>query len=257
MKKMYLLLTGLGLMASTFALQSCLDDDDDNYVICPTDYPNALVTVSPDTDNTAFFMHLDDSTTLWPVNMRQSPFGTKEVRALVNFRTPTKTELEKGGIYADMPCVFVNWIDSIRTKPTSANMNEKENLKQYGSNPVEIINDWVTIAEDGYLTLRFRTIWGRTGTIHRLNLVYRTDVNTPYYFTLYHDAQGDTIGQVGDALIAFKLPGELAETGQQDRELTLEWNSFSGKKTAKFKFRPKQVITNEQNLAGKFQKDIE
>jgi len=256
MKKMNLLLAGLGLIATTFALQSCLDDDDDDCIICPVDYPNALVTVKPNADNTAFTMQLDDTTALWPVNMQTSPFGTKEVRALVNFRTPTKTELEESGIYADMPNVFINWIDSIRTKPTVANLSsEEENQKQYGWDPLEIVNDWVTIAEDGYLTLRFRTAWGRTGTVHRLNLVYRTDVNTPYYFTLYHDAQGDTIGHAGDALIAFKLPGAIGETVIEDQVLTLEWNSFSGKKTAQFKFRPKQLITNVS--AEAFHKDIE
>ena len=51
MKMKFFILTCLGLMASAFTLQSCLDDDDDAcYVICPVEHPNALVTVKPTAD---------------------------------------------------------------------------------------------------------------------------------------------------------------------------------------------------------------
>ena len=229
MKKMKLLLAGFGLMATTFALQSCLDDENDNNTI----YPNALVTVKPDAENTSFRMQLDEETELWPVNMRQSPFGTKEVRALVNFRNATDAEFEQGGIYADMPCVYVNWIDSILTKPMAENFGKEQNKEIYGNDPVEVINDWVTIAEDGYLTLRFRTRWGSVP--HHLSLVQRTDVDTPYFVTFYHDAEGDICNRVGDALVAFSLEG-LPDTNGKTVDLTLQWESFSGTKTAKFKY---------------------
>ena len=200
-------------MAPILFLQSCLSDDDydDDYLaICPIDQPNALVTVKPNADNTGFIMQLNDSTTLWPVNMRQSPFGTKEVRALVNYRQATPSDIEKGSATSGMPCVFVNWIDSILTKPVVEGMySAEENLQIYGGKAK-----------------------------HRVNLVHRTDVNTPYYFTLYHDAQGDTEGQTGDALVAFKLADWMMAPSDQDyATLTLEWKSYSGTKTAQFKFR--------------------
>lgn len=230
MRKISLFLAGLGLMAATFALQSCSNDDDDNYSLA---FPNALVTVKPDAENTSFRMQLDDETELWPVNMRQSPFGTKEVRALVNYRTPTDAELESGGIYADIKHVYVNWIDSILTKPMAENFGEEQNKKIYGNDPVEIVNDWLTVAEDGYLTLCFRTHWG-VGR-HRVSLVYRTDADTPYLVTFHHDAEGDTGNRVGDALVAFNLEG-LPDTKGETVDLTLQWESFSGTKTAKFKY---------------------
>ena len=229
MRKINLFLAGFGLIAMTFALQSCFSDDDDNSAA----YPNALVTVKPDAENTSFRMQLDEKTVLWPVNMRQSPFGTKEVRALVNYRKPTDAELEKGGIYADMTFVYVNWIDSILTKPMAENFGKEKNKEIYGNDPVEVINDWVTIAEDGYLTLRIRTRWGTAA--HHLSLVYRTDVDTPYFVTFYHDAEGDTGDRVGDALVAFSLD-ELPDTNGKTVSLTLQWESFSGTKTAKFDY---------------------
>lgn len=249
-KTIYLL--ALGLLASTFTLTSCLNDDcDDPYhVICPIDRPNALVTVKPNADNTEFRMQLTNDIVVWPVNMRRSPFGTKEVRALVNYRNPTEREMKEGGFAPDMPCVYVNWIDSILTKPMVVSFaTAEENQQIYGSDPLEIVDDWVTVAEDGYLTLRIRTRLGGYQK-HIVNLVLRTDVNTPYYFTLYHNAQGDTNGQMGDALVAFNLssvlagldtelnPGDAAPEGNGKVEtLTLEWQSFTGTKTARFKFR--------------------
>ena len=57
---------GLGMMAITLSFQSCWDDDDDcpRHVICPVEQPNALVTVKPNADDTAFRMQLNDSTEL-------------------------------------------------------------------------------------------------------------------------------------------------------------------------------------------------
>lgn len=91
---------------SSLSLQSCLDDDD-NYAMR---FPNALVTVKTDADQTVF-LQLDDKTTLLPTNMTKSPYGEKEVRALVNYKEVD----EPSDIYTQ--AVHINWIDSILTKP--------------------------------------------------------------------------------------------------------------------------------------------
>ena len=143
------LVWGMGIVFA-MGFQSCLDDDNDNWygkVI-----PNALVTVK-NVDDGSFFLQLDDSTTLLPINVASSPFGEKEVRALVNYDEVD----EVSGRYSK--AVHINWIDSILTKPIAPDLGE-ENDVVYGTDPVEIVRDWVTIAEDGYLTLRFRTEWG-------------------------------------------------------------------------------------------------
>lgn len=231
-------LTALSLLTTAFTFTSCLKDscDDAPYVICPVDCPNALVTVKPNEDNTAFRMQLTDDVALWPVNMRKSPFGTKEVRAFVNFRSPTERELGEGGMIGGIPNVYVNWIDSIVTKPAVENLlGGEDNRQKYGTDPIEIVDDWMTVLEDGYLTLRVRTRLNGHQK-HIVNLVHRCDVNTPYYFTFYHNAQGDTDGEVADAVVAFKLP-DMGPTGEREEMLTLEWLSYTGKKTAQFKFR--------------------
>ncbi|CCY91320.1 MULTISPECIES: NigD1/NigD2 family lipoprotein [unclassified Phocaeicola] len=212
-------------IASMAGLQSCLDDDDNNYYYLNT--PNALVTAKTDTDNT-FFLQLDDSTTLLPVNYTTSPFGEKEVRAIANIEEVN----EASGAYTK--AVRINWIDSILTKPIAPNLGEG-NDQTYGTDPVEIVKDWVTIAEDGYLTLRFRTIWGNSSQAHYVNLLAGINPENPYEVEFRHNAYGDTSGEYGDALVAFKLDG-LPDTEGKTVKLTLKWKSFSGEKSAEFNY---------------------
>ena len=70
----------IGLIACTLTFSSC--NNDDNYEIVKR--PTALVTVYPN-GSEGFIMQLDDSTSLVPTNMKESPFGEKNVRALVNY----------------------------------------------------------------------------------------------------------------------------------------------------------------------------
>lgn len=51
-----------------------------------------------------------------------------------------------------------------------------------------MINDWVTIAEDGYLTLRFRTMWGNRSQAHFVNLLMSKDAENPYEVEFRHNA---------------------------------------------------------------------
>ena len=254
-RKVSLIMAGMGLMVSVLSMQSCDDGDNYNYDITR---PNALVTVKPNADNSSFYMQLDDSTRLEATNLKKSPFGSKEVRALVNYCIEGKRELDIKETSKYTQKVSINWIDSILTKPTAQNYNEEQNVKQYGDDAVEIVDDWVTIAEDGYLTLRFRTRWGH-GATHRVNLVHRTDVNNPYTLTFYHDAKGDTQGTIGDALVAFRL-SDLADTDGKTVDLTLEWKSYSGKKTATFKYcthKPFNLMTSQMSSRADIQGSIE
>ena len=154
-------IVGLTACCCAFGFQSCKEDNYSYYVL---PYPNALVTVKPQQDN-SFYLQLDDSTTLLPTNLATSPFGEKEVRALVNY---VETD-EAHGNYSK--AVHINWIDSILTKPIAPLLGS-DNDAVYGTDPVEIVNDWVTLAEDGYLTLRFRTLRSDMGKAHFVNLLH-------------------------------------------------------------------------------------
>ena len=196
--------------------------------------PNALVTVKGGTDSC--FLQLDDETTLWPVNLSSSPFGEKEVRALVHF-----TDVDEDR-HSRARAVYVNWMDSILTKktvPDSALVNDS----LYGNDPVEIVDDWVTVAEDGYLTLRFSTLWGSRGIPHKVNLLTGGNPENPYEVEFRHDACGDAGSWRSDALVAFDL-GKLPDTGGRTVKLTLVWRSFRGRRTAEFDYCTRKKTGN-------------
>ena len=199
-------------------LSSCTSNDDMALM-----QPTALVTVRP-SDSGTFTLQLDNTTTLYPTNMKSSPFGNKEVRALVNYTDE--------GSRGNTRNVHINWIDRIRTKNTVPDLGI-ENDAKYGNDAIEIVNDWVTIAEDGYLTLRIRTQWGLLNNKHNINLLTGVNPDNPYEVELRHDANGDIGGSMGDALIAFNLD-DLPPKDGQTVKLKLNWKSFSGHKTTEF-----------------------
>lgn len=224
MKTLRFFLMAMGLMCFTMAFQSCLDDDDNSWGLR---YPNALVTVKPVGSN-SFFLQLDDSTTLLPTNITSSPYGDKEVRALINFK-----EVDASGEGYDK-AVYINWMDSILTKPMAPDLGV-DNDSIYGTDPVDIIGDWVTIAEDGYLTLRFRTIWGNQNKPHFVNLLAGQNPENPYEVEFRHNAYDDTYGGEADGLVAFKLDS-LPDTEGKTVKLKLKWKSFGGDKSAEFDY---------------------
>ena len=241
MTKCKFLIYALGLLASATTLQSCLDDDNDkNGLYLPT----AIVTVQPMDDGT-FQMYLDNNTVLSPSNVKKSPYGDKEVRALVNYYDESPL-----GYGSDIRSVKLNWIDSIRTKMPIV-IDQPEDISEFQNDPVEIVKDWVTVAEDGYITLRVRTTWGPSNKPHYIDLISGTNPNDPYEVELRHDAKGDVGGRIGDGLIAFnlnKLPHHDTKM-----KIKLKWQSFSGPKSAEFDLDMREVthdpdMNNARNL---------
>ncbi|MFV0581530.1 MAG: NigD-like protein [Parabacteroides gordonii] len=236
MKTLKLLLMATGVLFTSLTFQSCLDDDDYNYGYLT---PNALVTVKPVSDN-SFFLQLDDTTTLLPVNIASSPYGNKEVRALVNCREVN--EPAEGYSKA----VYVNWIDSILTKQIAPDLGV-ENDSVYGTDPVDMIRDWVTIAEDGYLTLRFRTNWGDRNKAHFVNLLASQDPANPYEVEFRHNAYGDVYGVEGDGLVAFNL-GSLPDTEGKTVKLKLKWKSPVGDKSVEFDYCTRKSTPGKSSI---------
>lgn len=237
MTRQHLLLSIVGVVV-LMMLPSCTNDDDSPELLRPT----ALVTVCPNSDG-SFIMQLDNATQLVPTNLKTSPFGTKEVRALVNYTETNVSPQDK-----KVRNVEVNWLDSIRTKLPVETLGKQDEIK-YGNDPIEIVQDWVTVAEDGYLTLRIRTLWGSPHATHILNLVTGTNPEDPYELELRHDAKGDKNGRWGDALIAFNL-NKLPRGDAGIAKIKLKWKSFTGDKSAKFeiKMRPLKQEIDANNI---------
>ena len=238
------------LLAVAFAASAC-DYDSDEYYEYSYVSPTAIVTVKPASDSLPLRLQLDDSTALRPVNLPSSPFGDKEVRALVGFVYQGGTA--PGGERE----VWVNWIDSVLTKPMAESLGQA-NDSVYGDDPVEIVDSWETVAEDGYLTLRFRTKWGNSGIAHRVNLLTGVNPDDPYEVEFRHDAEGDDERKWGDGLVAFSLK-DLPDTEGKTVTLKLRWQSYSGTKQANFKFCSRKTTESANLLHGspKFVTEIE
>lgn len=223
---------------SVFTLGSCNNDDDYIWVGYPP-LPNALVTVKP-IDGGGFYMQLDDSTTMYPVNMAVAPYGDKEVRALVSVRE-VKPEVE-----GYSKSVIVNWLDSILTKQAVPYPADGD-VSEYGDDAIEIVRDWVNIAEDGYLTLRFRTRWDDGGVTHYVNLLTGVNPDDPYEVEFKHNAFGDVNGIMGDALVAFRL-SDLPDTEGKTVKLTLKYKSFSGEKSVTFDYCSRKATVSDGTI---------
>ena len=233
MKKFNFLFAAVMMFGSAALFQSCDDDDDVDLRL-----PTAIVTVCPEEDG-SFVMNLDNETVLQPTNMNKSPFGKKEVRALVNY---TETEASEGK--SVLRNVQINWIDSIRTKAPV--MTTENNDEAFGKDPIDIIADWVTVAEDGYITLRVRTIWGNNRVPHVINLVTGVNPSDPYEMELRHDAKGDVNGYMGDALIAFNL--NALPDFKDTVKIKLKWQSFSGEQSTEFDLKMRGNAPSEAML---------
>lgn len=217
------------VLAAGLMLTSCLKDDDfrGNYF-----YPNAVVTAKT-SEGGIFYLQLDDETTLKPTNLVKSPYG-KEVRAFVNYSDQGAwTGPQEEGLKLDRE-VFLNAIDSIRTKDVVPTLGTEEDADEYGSAPIEIItNSWYTVLEDDYLTLTFTARWNNPYIYHEINLVYGTDPDDPYVVELRHDPLDDTnymSGLASTGVIAFRLT-DLPEIGARPDHLTIKYISHDGEKS--------------------------
>jgi hypothetical protein len=222
------LLTVAAIVFSSLAVQSCLDDNDNNYNMY---YPNAIVTVKP-YDNGEFFLQLNDSVAFSVANMAVSPYGTKEIRAFINF---SYADNNVGSLNRK---VNINWMDSILTKKTVITKGAEDDAL-YGKDPIDIYNDWMTVSEDGYLTLHFRIAMGMGGVRHSVNLVTGVNPENPYEVEFRHDANHDdsaSLSDLSDGIVAFKL-SSLPNTQGRTVKLKVDWKSSEGNKSAEFDYR--------------------
>lgn len=77
------------------------------------------------------------------------------------------------------------------------------------SDPMDIVSDWITCLEDGFLTLHYR-IPTSGGKKHHFFLYHSLYDHTQYY--LIHKADGDTKGPVTDGIVCFRLPETEGKT---------------------------------------------
>ena len=85
------------------------------------------------------------------------------------------------------------------------------------SDPMDIVSDWMTSLEDGFLTLHYM-IPTSGEKKHEFSL-YRSLYDYNQYY-LIHQADGDTKGSVKDGIVCFDVSNALSKTGGKTVELS-------------------------------------
>ncbi len=197
---------------------------------------NALVTVKH-TESGILYFQVDDKTTVKPYGVSETAFGKEQFRALIGYTERNeKPEVNPDGVQIDKS-VNVHRFSKVLTKSIAESRGEKDD-ELYGTAPVEILNSWATLIEDGYITLVFCGYWGDLHATHKINLVSGVDSEDPYLLELRHDANGDTLkyGMVRyNSIAAFDL-STLPDTEGKTVKLKVRFTSFTGEKTVSFDY---------------------
>lgn len=227
MKKVTFLILLLTFVGLATTMQSCLDDDGDKH-----ERYLAVATVYPQADG-GFLLAITESQVVKPSNVTESPYGDKKARVLTEYYFEPSDPANS----STKEYVHICWMNEILSKaPVAA---EGEFKDKYGYEPIAIVEDWLTIAEDGYLTLHLRTDSDIPGIKHEMNLAVGDITQSPIELTLCHSTKGVSKerSQYADGPIAFPLEETLADLAGQTVKLKLNWNSYDGEKSREFELK--------------------
>ena len=92
--------------------------------------------------------------------------------------------------------------------------------------PVDILTDWITSLEDGFLTLHYAV--RASGSVKHDFSLY-PGVET-YTYRLVHEANGDSKGALTDGIVCFDVSGVLPDTEGETVELHLDYIDLNNTK---------------------------
>lgn len=105
-----------------------------------------------------------------------------------------------------------------------------------GDDGLDIVDDWMTSLEDGFLTIHYSAWWGR-GNIKHFIFLERDGL---YTFRLIHEANGDERIEKTDALYCLNLDYIADIFDEEHNTITIKWKTCAGQpaeKTFLFKGR--------------------
>lgn len=179
---------------------------------------NAIVTVKQDQEGKVYFQ-LDDSHVLYPRRYPETFNGIR--RIICGIET-----------YANTNECAVLWMDYLEEGTVASEANGVQD------DGLDLISDWMTSVEDGFLTVHYDAFWGSGNVAHKLIVTPGTD---PYSINLIHSANGDEALEKGDALIYFDINSLLPDTEGAYKTLTLSWKTCDNINASKtFQFRSRQ-----------------
>lgn len=185
----------------------------------------AILTIKKTPTDTVY-LQLDDSTTIFATNMQR---GFTRMQKLFCDITITNRPVGRFNYKGE-----INWMEPIEEGKLTNTPSLQDELG------LDIVEDWMTSVEDGYLTVHYNTLWGLNPVQHKHYLITGSNPEDPYEVILKQDACGDKREEEGDALICFDI-NSLPDTGDDYKELTLKWTNSGGEASSKqFKFKTRK-----------------
>ena len=117
--------------------------------------------------------------------------------------------------------VYVHWASALEKGDIRYDMQASE------GDPVDILTDWITTLEDGFLTIHYSVY--ASGSVQHTFSLYPTA--SPYEFRLVHDAHGDRTGNQTDGVICFPVGDILPDTGGETVTLSLDYLNLKNIRT--------------------------
>ena len=189
---------------------------------------SAIVTVKQDAAGRIFFQ-LDEDTRVYPVNYDHPYKGLQRIICQISLKE------EKSECY-------IHWMDEIEQGGGYNLPDTSEGYNGAGNRVgLDILDDWMTSVEDGFLTVHYSAWWGEGKIPHTLILYRSPEEENTFELTLIHFDNGDAALEKGDALIYFDINPLLPDTQGEHTTLTLKWTTLEGAAASKnFQFRSRQ-----------------
>ena len=99
-------------------------------------------------------------------------------------------------------------------------------MQARSGDPVDILMDWITSLEDGFLTLHY-SIPASGSVKHDFSIYPGVETNT---YRLVHEANGDSKGSLTDGIVCFDVSGLLPDTEGKTVELHLDYIDLNNTK---------------------------
>ena len=157
------------------------------------------------------FIRLDGVTCSQVMNAKEVQDIPDGTRVFLQYRYVVAPTVDVADFCAD--AILVEWASPLDVGEIRYDMMAQ------ACDPVDIVTDWMTSLEDGFLTLHY-SIPASGSVKHGFSLYPGAEPNT---YRLVHDAHGDFKGNQTDGLVCFDVAGLLPETGDGTVELSLDY----------------------------------
>ena len=162
------------------------------------------------------FIRLDGVTCSQIMNgneVKDIPDGT---RVFLQYRCIVAPTVAVADFCAD--AILVEWASPLDVGAVTDKPYER-NVKTAGDDPVDILTDWMTSLEDGFLTLHYSI--PTSGSVKHDFSIHPG--KSAYEWQLVHNAHGDTKGSLNEGIVCFDVSQWLPDTDGKTVQLSLDY----------------------------------